>query len=219
MNQLEAQVQELQDKVSSLNDAKEFYDSETASSSGASHVFSQPLNIPSPRGMLSRDSGLPLDTRNSMGTSGSGFESLPAREGPSSALFENPLNLASSSCGLGSGTAGYNMKTWQRSETRAAEFVNANPTFQSGRTFSHNGRMDYPKFPISEMHREPGGQSYQPHEEGSRPHNPGGTKCSGGSRRNWATFPRTALPWSHGGQQQPWLIWKPPSQSSREYVA
>ena len=46
--------------------------------------------------MLSRDSGLPLD----METSGNVFESLPAREGPSAALFENSKNLASSSCGL-----------------------------------------------------------------------------------------------------------------------
>ena len=53
------------------------------------HVASQPLNIPSPKGVLSRDSGLPLDTRNTMGTSGNVFESLPARDGPSSGLFEN----------------------------------------------------------------------------------------------------------------------------------
>ena len=31
---------------------------------------SQPLIIPSPSGKLSLDSGLPLDTRNNMGTSG-----------------------------------------------------------------------------------------------------------------------------------------------------
>ena len=43
-----------------------FYDPETASSSGASHVPSQLLNIPSPRGMHSRDSGLPHDTRNTV---------------------------------------------------------------------------------------------------------------------------------------------------------
>ena len=34
VNQLVVQIQELQDKVNSLNDAKEFYDPETASSSG-----------------------------------------------------------------------------------------------------------------------------------------------------------------------------------------
>ena len=89
-----------------MADAREFYDPETASSSGATHVLSQPSTAPSPRGTLCRDSGLPFDTRNSMGTSGNVFESLPARNGPSSALFENSRNLASSSCGLGPGTAG-----------------------------------------------------------------------------------------------------------------
>ena len=34
VNQLLAEIQELQDKVNSLNDAKEFYDPETASSCG-----------------------------------------------------------------------------------------------------------------------------------------------------------------------------------------
>ena len=83
-----------------MNEEKEFYDLETASSSGLSHVLSQPKSIPSPRGMPSRDSGLPLDTRISVGTSGNVFEILPGREGRTSTLFENSKNLASSSCGL-----------------------------------------------------------------------------------------------------------------------
>ena len=82
VSQLLTLVQDLQDKVDSLSDAREFHYPETASSSGASHIPSQPWNIPSPRGMLDRDSGLPLGTRNSMGTSGT-------------ALFENSRNLAS----------------------------------------------------------------------------------------------------------------------------
>ena len=44
-----------------------FYDPETASSSGATHVPSQPSTIPSPRTMPCRDSGLPHDTRNICG--------------------------------------------------------------------------------------------------------------------------------------------------------
>ena len=68
-----------------------FYDPDTATT-GASHVPSQPLIIPSPWGMLRRDSGLPLDTRNTVGTSGNVFESLPAGERPSSAPFENSWN-------------------------------------------------------------------------------------------------------------------------------
>ena len=60
----------LQDNVNALNEVNALYDPGTASSFGASHVPSQPLNIPShPKGMLSRDSGWPHHTRNSMGTS------------------------------------------------------------------------------------------------------------------------------------------------------
>ena len=68
VNQLLAQIQELQDKVNSLNNAKEFYHPETASSSGVSHA------------------------------SGHFFEGLLARGESSSALFEVSNNLASSSC-------------------------------------------------------------------------------------------------------------------------
>ena len=49
--------------------------------------------------------------------------------------------------------------------------------------------------------RECGGQSYQPHPAVSRPHNPGGTKCSGGLRRDRAAVSRTALPTPHSGQR------------------
>ena len=76
-----------------MNDAKEFNDPETASNSGLSHVPSQPMSIPSPRGMITLDSCLQLDTRNSLGTSGRVFEYLHA-------LFGNSKNLASSSCRL-----------------------------------------------------------------------------------------------------------------------
>ena len=66
VNQLMVQIQELQDKVNSMDDAKEFHDSGTASSSGLHHVPNQPMSLPSPRGTISRDSCLPLDTRNSL---------------------------------------------------------------------------------------------------------------------------------------------------------
>ena len=56
VNQLMLHIQELHDKVNSWNDAQEFYDPETASSSGLSHVPSQPMSLPSPRGMISRES-------------------------------------------------------------------------------------------------------------------------------------------------------------------
>ena len=50
---------------------KELYDPEACSC--IVPRSSQPLRIPSPRGMLGRDSGLPHQKRNSMGTSGSVF--------------------------------------------------------------------------------------------------------------------------------------------------
>ena len=71
----------------SENDEKEFYDPETASSSGMSHVSSQPVSIPSPGGTICHDSCLPHDTQNSIGTLGNVFEDLPAQEGQSSVLF------------------------------------------------------------------------------------------------------------------------------------
>ena len=86
-NHLLTQTQHLQNKVNFLSDAREFYDPETASSFGATHVPSQPSTIPSPRTMPCRDSGLPHDTRNIVGTSGNVFERLPAREGQTSTLF------------------------------------------------------------------------------------------------------------------------------------
>ena len=74
VKQLLTQIQYLQNKVNSLADARDFHDPETSCSSGATYVPSQPSNIPSPEGMLSRDSGLRLDTRSSMSTSGIVFE-------------------------------------------------------------------------------------------------------------------------------------------------
>ena len=101
---------------------------ETASSSGVSHVPSQPLRIPSPRGMICRDSCLPHNTRHSMDTSGNVFEDLPAPEGRSPSFFENPMNSALSSCGLISGNTGSTMRR-RRSGTRAAEFSNTDSSF------------------------------------------------------------------------------------------
>ena len=93
VNQLMLQIQELQDKMNSGNDAEEFYNPETASSSGFSHVPSQPMSILSPRGMIRRDSCLQLAARNSLGTSGHVLADLPAPGEPSQALFENSKKI------------------------------------------------------------------------------------------------------------------------------
>ena len=98
MNQFMVQVQELQDQVNSLNDARHFFDPETASSSGLSHVPSQPMGIPSPRGLVSRGSLLQPAARNTLGTSGHVFEDLPAPVEPSAAIFGSSRNMASASC-------------------------------------------------------------------------------------------------------------------------
>ena len=58
-----------------------------------------------------------------MGTSGKVFESLPARDGPTAALFENSKNLASSSYGLRPDITGISSVPEKRSKTRAEEFV------------------------------------------------------------------------------------------------
>ena len=73
VSQLLTQIQDLQNKVNSLSDAREFYDPETASNSGATHVPSQPSTTPSPGTMACRGSGLSHDTRNIMGTTGNVF--------------------------------------------------------------------------------------------------------------------------------------------------
>ena len=64
MSQLLAQIMNLQNKVNSLSDAQEFYDPESGSSFGATHVPSQLSTIPGPRTMPRCDSGLPHDTLN-----------------------------------------------------------------------------------------------------------------------------------------------------------
>ena len=121
-------------------------------------TFPQPLTIPSPRTTHCRDSGLPHDTRNIMGTSGNVFERLPARGGPPSALTEKSKNLASSSRGLRPEIAGHTMVPESESGREPQNSSILVPRFQrgsgilhhTGGTFSHGGMMDYTRFPISE---------------------------------------------------------------------
>ena len=110
--------------------------------------------------MTCRDSGLPHDTRSIVGTSGNVFERLPARQGRTSTLFNSSKNLASSSQELRPDIPG-NTKRHEsdmRRETQISSILV--PRFQSGGglfnhtggTYSHGGMIDYPRFPISEMH-------------------------------------------------------------------
>ena len=94
VDHLMSEIQELQNKGNSLTDDREFNEFERSSSSGASHVPTRPLTIPSRSEKPSREPTMPNDTRNAMGISGNVFESLPAREGQSIPRFENSRNLA-----------------------------------------------------------------------------------------------------------------------------
>ena len=121
-----------------LNDAS-FSDPETASSSGASHIPSHPMSIPSRRGMISRDGCLPLDLRNTMGTSGNVSESLLAREWPSSEFLQNPKNLSSSHCGLKPIDTGNIMEHGEgvrREPQSSAKIPLTQWTFSAGRSHS-----------------------------------------------------------------------------------
>ena len=94
---LMAQSRELQNKVNSLSDAGEFYDPESGSSSGTTHVPARTSTILSPRTLPRCDSGLPRNTLNGTGIAGNVFERPSAQEGVSSTVFTNSKNLASSS--------------------------------------------------------------------------------------------------------------------------
>ena len=94
-----------------------------------------------------------------------GFESLPAREGPSSATFENSWNLAPFSCELGQATTGNTMEDGRGGirELQSSAISNPRckqgaatlkPCSHTGGTYSHCGVTDYTRFPISELHLE-----------------------------------------------------------------
>ena len=74
-HELTSQIQELQDRVNSMNDSREFQDVESVCSGKLSHVPSLPAVVPIPPGMLSRDQSLQPDTWNMLGTSGNVFDS------------------------------------------------------------------------------------------------------------------------------------------------
>ena len=74
VDEFTAQIQELQNKMNSTNNSRELRDVESACSWRLSHVPNQPVIVPSPCGMLTRDYCQRPDTRNLLGTSGNVFE-------------------------------------------------------------------------------------------------------------------------------------------------
>ena len=59
---------------------------------------SQPVNIPSPRGMISRDSCFQLAARNSLGTTGHVEEEGTCSRRPIVSIFGNSKKLTTASC-------------------------------------------------------------------------------------------------------------------------
>ena len=106
VSQFLTQIQDLQNKVNSLTDAREFYNPESGISSGATHVPDQTSTILSPRTLPRCDSGMPRDTQCGTGITGNVFERPRAEEGLSSIICKNSENLASSSQGLRPDTTG-----------------------------------------------------------------------------------------------------------------
>ena len=151
VSQVMAQIQYLQNKVNSLSDAREFYDPESESSPGATHVPDRTSTILCSRTLPRCDSGLARSTNNFTGIMGIVFERPLAQEGQSSTIFNNSKNLASSSQDVRldvSETASRDMKRESlNTPIQPSHFQNRSDT--SG-TYSQVGMMDYPRVPFTE---------------------------------------------------------------------
>ena len=118
VSQLLAQIRDFQNEVNSASDAREFYDPESGSSSGATHAPSQ-FRVPGPclTAILDccRTHGV------FTGTSGNVFERPPAQEGRPFTFFINSKNLASSSQELRPDVTGTTKRTESKNEKRTVE--------------------------------------------------------------------------------------------------
>ena len=159
VSQLLAQMRESQDKVNSLSDAREFHDPETASSSGASHVTSPPLTNPSLQNCASPRFWIAAWNTQYDGISDV-FERLPAREGQPQNISKKSRNLASSSRGVKPKLTEHTMTTGSKRRPKQQDLSNSRNFLHcgdgisrhTGGTYSHGGMMEYPRFPISELH-------------------------------------------------------------------
>ena len=70
IQKLTSQIQELQERVNSMNDSGEFQEIESICRGKLSRVPSQPAVIPSPRALSSSDQSLRSDTWNLSGSQG-----------------------------------------------------------------------------------------------------------------------------------------------------
>ena len=150
-----AQIRDLQNEVNSLSDTREFYDRESGSTSGATHVPDQNSMILSSTTLLRCDPGLPRSTQKCTGIMGNVFERPLAQEGESSTLFNNSKNLASSSQDMRA-----EISETARNDMKRESMVTPiqPPHFQSrsrmldhtGGTYSLVGIMNYPRVLITE---------------------------------------------------------------------
>ena len=90
------------------------------------------------------------DTRNIWSTSGNVFESLPARERPSSALSSLREFTEFGIIFLRIGRSGSTGNIMEHGIPTPS--LTLKPLSHTGGTYSRNGKIGYPRFPISEMH-------------------------------------------------------------------
>ena len=144
MNQLLSRTRTLQDKVNVLNEEFFFTILRQRAALECPTFPSRPSRIPSLRGMLGRDSGLPHYTRNSMGTSGHVFEKPPAPERISPSLagiamrHGEGLRREPQSSTIPTPRFSRNLDAW-------------NSTRRTGRN-SQNCTTETPRYAISEWH-------------------------------------------------------------------
>ena len=139
---------------------REFHDPETAGSSGASHVSSPPLTNPSYRTVPRRDSGLPPETLNMMGISDVFWNDY--------LLEKDNLKISRKITEFGiffSLEWNQNLQNIRWQQDRRGDLSNKTYPIRgnflhcgdgisrhTGGTYSHGGMMEYPRFPISELH-------------------------------------------------------------------
>ena len=118
---------------------------------------------PSPCGLISRDSGLQLDTRNSFGISGNVFEDLLAPSEPPAAFFVNWTSSASAHCepvSLNTGRLADRAKELERNNQNSAiptprfarKFSPWNPPSHAQGSCPQNCMDEQPRNQVSEMH-------------------------------------------------------------------
>ena len=161
MNQLSVQIQELQDKKNSGNDFGDFDDPETARSSGLCHFPSHPVIVPSIRGMVSRDSCLQPDTRNSCDMRGNFFENPSVSNEPTASC---PGNVYARSLAAtkhrNTGTPIAKMDELERNTQHVAiltprfarKFSTRNPCSHVEGAYPQNCMVEQPRNQVSEMH-------------------------------------------------------------------